>query len=339
LEGYVLHTYGSERYLRHAVASVHTLRRHDSKRPVALYADESQIAILKKTGLDSLFQVLEVLPVENRSIVGFKHHLSSFKPFEKCLFVDSDIVWCRNPDPMWSKLQAYPFTVTGLEKADAWFGGPKGAGIVIDRLLDRRRRTMKRFGLTYLPRVQAGVIYAQDDQTTKEVTSKARELLSRRAETHFRSRLDEGRSEESCEWSIAMAMSALDLPIIHWFQGQDSPQMDYIDGYVDHDVDFNDVRCLYYTDAFIHGLRGLPNVGIRKALVELLSKLPGRGDYMWVTPYALHFGWMHHKQPFYVFADRIWESLLAGKNESGGQDRSEDHSVSLDLLEAIPEQI
>lgn len=339
MEGYVLHTYGSERYLRHAVASVHTLRRHDSKRPVALYADESQIAILKKTGLDSLFQVLEVLPVENRSIVGFKHHLSSFKPFEKCLFVDSDIVWCRNPDPMWSKLQAYPFTVTGLEKADAWFGGPKGAGIVIDRLLDRRRRTMKRFGLTYLPRVQAGVIYAQDDQTTKEVTSKARELLSRRAETHFRSRLDEGRSEESCEWSIAMAMSALDLPIIHWFQGQDSPQMDYIDGYVDHDVDFNDVRCLYYTDAFIHGLRGLPNVGIRKALVELLSKLPGRGDYMWVTPYALHFGWMHHKQPFYVFADRIWESLLAGKNESGGQDRSEDHSVSLDLLEAIPEQI
>ena len=331
MEGYVLHTYGSERYLRHAVASVHTLRRHDSKRPVALYADESQIAILKKTGLDSLFQVLEVLPVENRSIVGFKHHLSSFKPFEKCLFVDSDIVWCRNPDPMWSKLQAYPFTVTGLEKADAWFGGPKGAGIVIDRLLDRRRRTMKRFGLTYLPRVQAGVIYAQDDQTTKEVTSKARELLSRRAETHFRSRLDEGRSEESCEWSIAMAMSALDLPIIHWFQGQDSPQMDYIDGYVDHDVDFNDVRCLYYTDAFIHGLRGLPNVGIRKALVELLSKLPGRGDYMWVTPYALHFGWMHHKQPFYVFADRIWESLLAGKNESGGQDRSEDHSVSLDL--------
>ena len=339
MEGYVLHTYGSERYLRHAVASVHTLRRHDSKRPVALYADESQIAILKKTGLDSLFQVLEVLPVENRSIVGFKHHLSSFKPFEKCLFVDSDIVWCRNPDPMWSKLQAYPFTVTGLEKADAWFGGPKGAGIVIDRLLDRRRRTMKRFGLTYLPRVQAGVIYAQDDQTTKEVTSKARELLSRRAETHFRSRLDEGRSEESCEWSIAMAMSALDLPIIHWFQGQDSPQMDYIDGYVDHDVDFNDVRCLYYTDAFIHGLRGLPNVGIRKALVELLSKLPGRGDYMWVTPYALHFGWMHHKQPFYVFADRIWELLLAGKNDSGGQDKSKDHSVSLDLLEAITEQI
>ena len=339
MEGYVLHTYGSERYLRHAVASVHTLRRHDSKRPVALYADESQIAILKKTGLDSLFQVLEVLPVENRSIVGFKHHLSSFKPFEKCLFVDSDIVWCRNPDPMWSKLQAYPFTVTGLEKADAWFGGPKGAGIVIDRLLDRRRRTMKRFGLTYLPRVQAGVIYAQDDQTTKEVTSKARELLSRRAETHFRSRLDEGRSEESCEWSIAMAMSALDLPIIHWFQGQDSPQMDYIDGYVDHDVDFNDVRCLYYTDAFIHGLRGLPNVSIRKALVELLSKLPGRGDYMWVTPYALHFGWMHHKQPFYVFADRIWELLLAGKNDSGGQDKSKDHSVSLDLLEAIPEQI
>jgi len=294
---------------------VQTLRRHDTKRPVALYADAEQIRILKETGLDRLFAVLEVLPEENRSIVGFKHHLSSFKPFEKCLFVDSDIVWCRNPDPLWRKLQAYSFTATGLEKADAWFGGPKGFGIILDRLLDRRRRTMKRFGLTYLPRVQAGIIYGSDNLTTKQVSEKAHDFLSRRRETHFRSRLDEGRNEESCEWSLAMAMSSLDLPIMHWFQGQDSPQMDYIEGYVEHNIDFSHVRCLYYTDAFIHGLRGLPNEGLRDSLVRLLSKLPGRGDYMWVTPYALHFGWMRHKQPFYDLSDRIWDELTA---EDGG---------------------
>ena len=40
-----------------------------------------------------------------------------------------------------------------------------------------------------------------------------------------------------------------------------------------------------------------------------LSLLPGKGDYMWVTPYALHFGWMHHKQPFYDLADHIWDQL------------------------------
>ena len=313
MEGYVLHTYGSERYLRHAVASVYTLRRHDTHRPIALYADQSQIDTLRANGLDSLFSVLEVLPEGHRSIVGFKHHLSLFKPFKKSLFVDSDIVWCRNPDPLWQKLQAYSFTATGLERADAWFGGPKGIGIVWDRLLDRRRRTMKRFGLTYLPRVQAGMIYAEDDLTTRLITEKAQDFLARRRETHFRSRLDEGRSEESCEWSLAMAMSSLDLPIMHWFQGQDSPQMDFIAGYVDHDEAFERVRCLYYTDPFIHGLRGLPNEKFRQSLVELLSKLPGRGDYMWVTPFALHFGWMRHKKPFYDFSDRILDDLVSDK--------------------------
>lgn len=339
MEGYVLHTYGSERYLRHAVASVQTLRRHDSKRGVALYADESQIALLRERGLDHLFAVLEVLPEAHRSIVGFKHHLSLFKPFEQCLYVDSDIVWCRNPDPMWKKLQAYPFTATGLEKADAWFGGPKGAGIIIDRLLDRRRRTMKRFGLTYLPRIQAGVIYAADDQTTAHVTAKAREFLSRRSETHFRSRLDEGRSEESCEWSLAMAMSSLDLPIIHWFQGQDSPQMDYIEGYVDHDLNFSDVRCLYYTDTFIHGLRGLPNARVRRALVDILSRLPGRGDYMWVTPYALHFGWIRHKQPFFDLSDRIWEALMLERDVERSKESFVENSYSTKVLESIQDDI
>ncbi len=309
MEGYVLHTYGSERYLRHAVASVITLRRHDTVRPVALYADEEQIQLLKTTGLDRLFAVLEVLPPEHRSIVGFKHHLSKFKPFEKSLFVDSDIVWCRNPDPLWSMLSAFPFTATGLEKADAWFGGPKGMGIIWDRLFDRRRRTMKRFGLTYLPRVQAGVIYADDNQTTQRITERAQQFLARRKETHFRSRLDEGRSEESCEWSLAMAMSSLDLPVLHWFQGQDSPQLDFIGGYVEYNEDFTEVNCLYYTDPFIRGLRGLPNETLRNMLVTVFSKLPGRGDFMWVTPFALHFGWMRHKLPYFRLSDAIWEEL------------------------------
>lgn len=324
MEGYVLHTYGREKYLRHAVASVQTLRRYDTHRPVALYADEAQIELLKRKGLDHLFAVLEVLPSEYRSIVGFKHNLHKFKAFERSLFVDSDIVWCRDPDALWHKLEAYTFTATGLEKADAWFGGPKGLGIITDRLFDRRRRTMRRFGLTYLPRVQAGMIYAADPVVTAEVCNHAQEYLRRRKETHFRSRLDEGRSEESCEWSMAMAVSSLDLPIFHWFQGQDSPQLDFIDGYVDHDLNFKVVRCRYHTDALIHGLRGFPNHLIRDTLVRYLSKMPGKGDFMWVTPYALHFGWMHHKQPFYDLSDRIWYELTHSQTATKSE------------LEAIP---
>jgi hypothetical protein len=317
VEGYVLHTYGSEKYLRHAVASVLTLRRHDTERPVALYADPSQIERLHELGLDSLFSVLDVLPEAHQSIVGFKHHLDAFRPFERNLYVDSDIVWCRNPDPLWARLSAYEFTATGLHKADFWFGGPKGLGILADRILDRRRRTMRRFGLTYLPRVQAGMIYGASGQAISDVMSAARDFLARRHETHFRSRLDEGRSEESCEWSMAMAMSYLDLPVFDWFQGQDSPQLDFIEGFVDHDRDFHAVRCRHYADDFVHGLRGLPFDGLRDTLVRLFTRLPGKGDFMWVTPYALHFGWMHHKQPFYDLADRLWHETCLGRGTVG----------------------
>ncbi|MEX0747736.1 MAG: hypothetical protein WD275_07030, partial [Rhodothermales bacterium] len=147
-EGYVLHSYGPERFVRHAVASVVTLRRHDRERPVTLYCPPSHRQALEESGLDSLFETIETLPEEHCSIVGFKHHLHRFMPYDRCLFVDADIVWCRDPEPLWQQLRAYSFTATGLERADFFFGGPKGWGVLIDIVMNRRRRTMERFGLT-----------------------------------------------------------------------------------------------------------------------------------------------------------------------------------------------
>lgn len=311
-EGYVLHAYGPERYVQHAVASVVTLRRHDARRPVALYCTAEQRAYLEENGLDTLFERVELLPPAHRSIVGFKHALYKFKPYKRSLFVDADMVWCRNPDPLWKQLAAFPFTATGLERADFFFGGPKGASIVVDVLLDRRRRTMRSFGLTHLPRVQAGMIYAQDDETTRQVCESASSFLTRRAETHFRSRLNEGRAEESCEWSLAMAMSRLRLPVFTWFQGYNSPQLDFIEGLTQYDPDFEHVLCRYYCDRFVYSLRGLKHPRLRDALIQVTSALPGRGDYMDVTPYVIHFGWLLHKRPFFDFATRTWERLTAG---------------------------
>lgn len=308
-EGYVFHTYGSERYVRHAVASAITLRRHDTERPLALYAPPSHRTLLERYALDDLFTHIENLPPDHRSIVGFKHHLHQFKPFDRALFVDADMIWCRNPDPLWQQLQAFPFTATGLERADFFFGGPKGIGVVLDFLLQRRRRTLRRFDLTYLPRVQAGMIYAQDEACTRTVAETAASFLDQSDETHFRSRLHEGRTEESCEWSLAMAMSRLDLPIFPWLQGHNSPQLDFIEGMTEHDPDFQNVSCRYYTTPFIYNLRGLPTAWVRDALIWLTTRIPGRDDYMDVTPFALHFGWLHHKQPFYDFADRMWARL------------------------------
>lgn len=311
MEGYVLHTYGKGKFLRHAVASVVTIRRYDTLRPVALYADDEQIKILEEVGLDTLFEVLEILPPEHRSIVGFKHNLDRFSPFDRNLFLDVDMVWCRNPDPLWRQLSAFSFTATGLDRADFFFGAPKGAGVVAEIIFDRRRRTMRRFGVTYLPRVQAGMIYSADQAMTSRVCAEARSLLGRRSDTHFRSRLHEGRNEESCEWSLALAMARLDLPLFNWFQGQNTPQMDFIEGFVKHDTNFERVSVLYNNDRFVHGLRGIPNRTIRKLFIRFFSALPGKGDHMWITPFVLHFGWLNQKQPFLELADRLWDAAVS----------------------------
>jgi hypothetical protein len=309
-EGYVFHSYGGEQYAQHAAASVTTLRRYDTDRPVALFCPDTHREMLDRFGVASLFDRIELLPKAHRSIVGFKHSLHQFKPFDRSLFVDADMIWCRDPDPLWQQLSAFPFTATGLMRADHFFGGPKGAGVLLDILLRRRRRTLRRFGLTNLPRVQAGMIYAQDPDITREVVETAADFLARVDETHFRSRLDEGRSEETCEWSLAMAMSTLELAVFPWLQGRNSPQLDYIDGLTSHDPDFEDVRCTYYTTPSVYNLRGLPSRELRDVLFSIANQLPGLGDRMEMTPFVLHFGWLHQKKPFYDFADRTWRRLL-----------------------------
>lgn len=308
-EGYVFHSYGSEAYVRHAVASVVTLRRHDARRPVALYCPPDHRALLERHGLDTLFSVIEELPEGHRSIVGFKHHLHRFMPFERCLFVDADMVWCRDPDALWTQLSVYPFTATGLVRADFYFGGPKSASVVLEVIRDRRRRTLENFGLTHLSRVQAGMIYAQDRALTQKVCETASSFLARQHETHFRSRLSEGRSEESCEWSLAMAMSHLNLPVYPWHQGFNSPQLDFIEGLTEYDPNFEQVSCKFYSDHFIYTIRGISNIKMRNFFIGLFAKLLGRSDYQMVTPFALHFGTLHEKQPFYDFSSHIWTRL------------------------------
>ena len=333
-EGYVLHTYGKERYLHHAVASVVTLRRHDAERPVALFAPREHHEILRQHGLDDHFQHLGELPEAYRSVVGFKHHLYRFAPFDHCLYVDSDVVWCRDPDPLWRMLSAYTFTATGLNRADFFFGGPKGASVLVDAALDHRRRTMKRFDLTHLPRVQAGMIYSADHDRARTVCEQAAAYLKQREDTHFRSRLAEGRSEESCEWSMAMAMSSLRLPILPWFQGYNSPQLDFIDGLTTYDPDFEEVTCRYYCNRFVYSVRGLQPARLRDVLLSTLARLPGLGDYLDVTPFALHFGWIQHKAPFNTFAERVWQQQVRPAIEASPQHDAEQNAEQLSPAKA-----
>ncbi len=309
-EGYVYIAYGDDKYLRHVVASVYTLRRYDQKRPVALYCSNEHAQKLEDNHLSKLFDQIHFLPEENRSITGFKHNTYQFMPYERNLYMDSDIVWCKDPDVLWRKLSTYKFTISGNQIADSFFGGPKGIGIVADVILQRRSRTLKKFGLTYLNRVQTGMIYAADKELTEKVCQTAANYLSQREETHFRSRLNEkGRTQESCEWSLGMALAKLGVPILPWLNGQESPQLDYIDDYTSHDEDYKTVECILYNDRFVYDFKATRPKWLRKLLIALFSLVPGKADYMKVTPYCLHFGWNHQKKPFYNFADRVWEEL------------------------------
>ncbi|MDR8391133.1 glycosyltransferase family 2 protein [Aliifodinibius sp. S!AR15-10] len=315
-EGYVYATYGHPKYLKHAIASVVSLRRYDQERPVALVCAEKHKQILEEHGLTDIFDVIHILESDRASIVGFKHNIHEYLFFEKNLFLDSDMIWCKNPDPLWQSFKPYTFTVTGTQVSDNFFGGPKNIGVIKDILLRRRKRTLKHFGLTYLSRVQTGMIYAQDFGMTKKVCELAQKMLDRKNETHFRSRtLEQGRSEESCEWSIAMAMSKLNLPIFPWLQGHTSPQLDYIEDYTSHDPDFEYVVCTYYCDQFVYNLRGIQSKWLRSLLTKMVSLIPGKGDYLKATPYLLHFGWYHQKQPFFEFAEKTWHLLTSGKKE------------------------
>ncbi len=315
-EGYIYATYGDVKYLKSAVASVVSLRRHDNERPVALLCEKQHLEYLEEHGLSDVFDVIHILSPAHTSIVGFKHNLHEYLVFDRNLFLDSDIIWCKDPDPLWQSFNPHPFTITGTQVSDNFFGGPKNIGILADIFLRRRQRTLKKFGLTYLSRVQTGMIYARDYSTTKKVCTLAQEMLSRKDETHFRSRtLEHGRSEESCEWSLAMAMAKLNIPVYPWLQGHTSPQLDYIGDLTSHDPDFEYVVCTYYCDEFVYNFRGLKNSFIRNLLIKLFSFIPGKGDYLQATPYCLHFGWYHEKQPFNQFAEKTWNRLKSNKSE------------------------
>ena len=309
-EGYVYVSYGHPKYLKHTIASVSTLRRHDKSRPIALACSAKHKEILEQKELSYLFDVIHQLPEEHASIVGFKHNIHHYLFYKKNIFLDSDIVWCKDPQNLWDNFSTFDFTITGTLVSDVYFGAPKGARVLLDILLRRRQRTLKRFGLSYLSRVQSGIMFAQDYETTKQVCLLAAEMLDRKQETHFRSRkMEQGRTMESCEWSLAMAMSKLNIPIYPWLQGHNSPQLDYIEDLTEHDDEFMYVNCMYYCDDFTYSIRGLKSVRIRRFLISILSLFSGKTDYLMTTPYCLHFGWYHQKQPFYTFAENCWHRM------------------------------
>lgn len=327
-EGYVYASYGDEKFLRDAVISARTLRRYDLNRPVALICSEEHQKLLRRQPFEHPFELVMTLDPAHQSITGYKHNLHQYMPFQRNLYLDSDMIWCRNPDPVWTAFKPFPYTITGLSSADVFFGSRKNWGILLDILLAKRQRTLRHFGLSYLARVQTGVMYAADYRTTRAVNKQAHEYLTRKSETHFMSRKKEkGRVLESCEWSLGMAVSRMNLFVYPWFNAQESIQLDYIHHQTRANADFSEVSCKYYCNPFMHSLRGIRNRAGRLFVFGLFSVLPRSRDHMWVTPYVLHFGWQHQKKYFDMFVKREWAKLTGvgkgdGVHQAGGSGES-----------------
>lgn len=306
-EGYVYSSYGKEKYLKSAFVSASTIRRYDTDRPIALMCSREHADLIDEWGLNNFFDRIEILDEKHQSIVGFKHNLHLYMPFDHNMYLDSDMIWCRNPDSLWHAFKPYGYTITGQDSADVFYGAPKNAKVFLDLILRRRQRTLKRFDLPHLYRVQTGIMYAADRDLTQKVDELAGKYLTHKDRTHFVSRTTEaGRSLESCEWSLGMAMSKLKLFVYPWFNGYESPQLDFIHGMVEHDRDYNNVLVQYYCNPFIQAMRGLKSAALRRTLLSIFSLLPRAMDHMWVTPYVLHFGWKHQKEHYFEFATRQW---------------------------------
>jgi hypothetical protein len=108
---------------------------------------------------------------------------------------------------------------------------------------------------------------------------------------------------------MAMAMSKLRLQVYPWFMGYNSPQLDYVDTLTTHDPDFKEVHCTFYCTRWIYEIRSFPKPGVRMTLLRSLAALLRRRDHLIVTPFVLHFGSLHQKQPFYDFSERTWEGI------------------------------
>lgn len=117
-----------------------------------------------------------------------------------------------------------------------------------------------------------------------------------------------------------MAMSKLNVPVYPWLQGQTSPQLDFIEDWTDFDPEFEYVACTYYNKNSVYSIRGIKTVWLRNLIVRLLSLYPGNGDYMKVTPYCVHFGWYHQKQPFNVFSELTWKRLISSTKITENRD-------------------
>ena len=149
-------------------------------RPIALMCSREHASLIDAWGFNDFFDRIQILDEKHQSIVGFKHNLHLYMPYDYNMYLDSDMIWCRDPDNLWQAFKPFGYTITGQDSADVFYGAPKNAKIFLDLLLRRRQRTLNKFNLHHLYRVQTGIMYAADHDLTKKVDELATRYLKQK---------------------------------------------------------------------------------------------------------------------------------------------------------------
>jgi len=102
---------GRPRFLEMAVDMVLSLRQFDD-RPVALGADHPT-AELAERRFPGLFTDIRIVPDEFRHHRALKYSAARVTPYDETVFVDADCLILADTDPLWTRAQPAPITMTG----------------------------------------------------------------------------------------------------------------------------------------------------------------------------------------------------------------------------------
>ena len=115
-EGYIVIATGGEYHSHLAANLALSIRRYDQKRGLAIVIDDAkQFNPYYKILFNS---IIEKGDISSRIGTSLKLDLDHFSPFDRTLYVDSDSLLFRNPDPLWASLNGMSVAPSGYVSSD-----------------------------------------------------------------------------------------------------------------------------------------------------------------------------------------------------------------------------
>lgn len=169
--GVMTMAYGRAEYIRMAKGLARSLRLHAPGLPVAIVTDRDEPTL--KRWFDA------VLPLREEYGVGLaqKLHLDCYNPFDRTLFIDSDVLIYRPLDPLWDKFEpGCGLGIFGIEMA------PGETHYAIEDLPS----FLAGLGLSRMVMTNTGIVYLEAGAKAQKVLATARNIAKTASELGVR---------------------------------------------------------------------------------------------------------------------------------------------------------